>query len=253
MSDRSQLGALVRSVACIFPVLGRPGRVAPLLASLEESTAAERADGWRVRPVFVCSAGDTAEISAVRDTGAEHLILTRPGRAEYPRKINIAAHFTTDPWLLLGADDLRFHDGWLQAALDVHEATGALVVGTNDLVNQAVVRGEHATHSLVHRTYVELGTIDEPGIVLHEGYDHNSCDVEFTQTAIARGMWAFAERSRVQHLHPIFDRSVQRDATYNKGIRYAVADKRLCEARRRLWDPDAPQVRHRSGIRVRQR
>jgi hypothetical protein len=45
--------------------------------------------------------------------------------------------------------------------------------------------GRHSTHSLVTRDYVErFGTIDEAGVVLHEGYPHEFVDDEFVQTAM---------------------------------------------------------------------
>lgn len=228
------------SVVVVVPVLGRPARVGPLLESLFSSTVDERANGWKIVPVFVCSAGDTKQIYAVRRARQKHLILNPAGRSEYPRKINLAAASTTEDWLFTGADDLLFHTGWLTKALNAHAASGALVIGTNDLGNQLVKQGKHATHSLVHRSYMALGTIDEPGVLLHSGYDHNAVDVEFTETAMARGTWVFAHDSVVEHLHPLWHREVRRDPVYAKGIRNAQADRRLLLKRRHLWDPTAP-------------
>ena len=49
-----------------------------------------------------------------------------------------------------------FSPGWLDAAL-AHDGPGIGVIGTNDLHNPAVLRGLHSTHSLVKRTYADLG------------------------------------------------------------------------------------------------
>jgi hypothetical protein len=83
---------------------------------------------------------------------------------------------------------------------------------------------------------VKLGTIDESGKLLHEGYDHNSCDVEFIETAIHRDQFTFASESVVEHLHPLWHRGrVKRDAVYNKGLRHATMDRMLLNRRRHLW------------------
>lgn len=159
-----------RTVSVLIPVLNRPRFVRPLLDSLQASITAETRDGWQVWPVFICSPEDEPEIREVRHQGLEPLIAEWPaGPGDYARKINLAAarndHDAT--WFLTAADDLRFHPGWLRAAISRHIRTGALVIGTNDLSNPYVMRGLYATHLLVHRDWVRLGTIDEPGLIFH--------------------------------------------------------------------------------------
>lgn len=215
------------------PVLGRPHRVAPVVASLEASLEGEDIE---VAMVFVCSADDAPEIEAVEAEGFEPLLL---GKAfedfQFARKTNLAIKSVEADWYLLGADDLTFEEGWWREALAVHAETGALVVGTNDLGNQLVKQGKHSTHPLVHRDYLPLGTIDDPTRLLHEGYRHNSVDVELVETAMHRGMWAFARASHVRHSHPLWDRRVPRDTTYQKGMRFAGQDRLLLNSRRHLW------------------
>jgi hypothetical protein len=233
----------VTSLAALIPVLDRPQNVAPIVASLYESVAVERAEGWDVSLVFVCTPGDHAEIAAVRAHGHELIVTPFSGRdfGQYAKKTNLAVAATHTEFVFTGADDLAFRPGWLTEALRVHEDTGCLVIGTNDCANPTVTSGRHATHSLVHRSYVELGTIDDPTKLLHEGYDHNSVDCEFVETAQARGEFAHAALSVVAHLHPTFNRSVARDATYRKGLKNARKDKALFHARRHLWGADTPR------------
>lgn len=186
--------------------------------------------------VFIASRDDRAEIQAVRATGfaplTEGICLDDH---QWSRKINHAVRKVKADWYLLGADDLQFEQGWLEEAVAVHAETGKLVIGTNDMGNLLVKQGRHATHPLVHRDYLSLGTIDDPSKLLHEGYKHNSVDVEFCETAMHRGQFAFAKDSIVRHLHPLWDRSVKRDATYSKGIRFAHQDRILLNKRRPLW------------------
>jgi hypothetical protein len=108
------------------------------------------------------------------------------------------------------------------------------VVGTNDLGNQRVIVGEHATHSLVSRAYIARGSIDDPSRLLHEGYSHCFVDDELVATARARGAWVFAHDSFVEHLHPAWGKGPA-DPTYAAGARSFAHDRRLHRARSVLW------------------
>lgn len=236
-------------VSVLIPVLGRPDRVVPLLESLMDEP--------RATPVFLVSPDDDAEIDAIENAASVTVVaygdepevceLTTPniivaivewdpGPGDYAKKINLGYQLTKTPWLLLGADDLCFHPGWLDAAIKVSEDTGCGVISTNDLGNPAVIAGRHATHPLVARWYVEEcgASADGPGIVYHEGYDHQFCDTELTAVARARGCFAAAPESIVEHLHPFWGKGVK-DATYEKGMRAGAADQILFNQRRRMW------------------
>jgi hypothetical protein len=226
----------VTDVAVLIPVLSRPDRVAPLLASLE-GTGAGLDEKPLIRPTFLCSPDDEAEIAAVAATGLVPLVVEwEPGQGDYARKINHGATNVAADWFFLGADDLRFHPGWLAACLLVHSQTGACVIGTNDLGNPRVTAGEHATHSLVHADYRECGTLDEPDSykLLHEGYWHNFVDDEFVGTAKQRGTFAMAADAHVEHLHPNWRKS-RDDETYRRGLATFHVDQALHFQRSRRW------------------
>jgi hypothetical protein len=214
-------------VVILIPVLRRPHRVAPLMASIAEATPEPH------RALFIVERLDTEERRAIDVAGAEHVIVERPQRT-YARKINVGYRSSVEPLLFLAADDLAFRPGWLPAAR-VHLCGLVQVVGTNDLLNPRVLAGEHATHSLVTRAYCdEFGTIDEPGKVLHEGYGHDYVDDEFVATARSRGAWAHAGDSVVEHLHPWAGKAPS-DSTYRLGRAKSAAGRRLFQARRHLW------------------
>ncbi|MBK6887023.1 MAG: hypothetical protein IPH03_11765 [Tetrasphaera sp.] len=79
---------------------------------------------------------------------------------------------------------------------------GYKVVGTNDLGNRSTATGRLSTHTLVERTYVDRhGTIDEPGVLCHEGYWHEYVDNELIGTAKHRGVYGHARQAHVEHLH----------------------------------------------------
>lgn len=235
----------MNEIVVVIPVYQRPGNAPRVYGSLKASKPDARA-------LFVCSPKDTNEIRACQGTGADVLIVDFPrGPGDWARKINTALHQTSEPYLFLGADDLRFHPGWDRQALLVAKRSGAGVVGINDLGNMHVRRGLLATHALVTRSYaMEQGTIDEPGKILHEGYYHNWVDWELTETAMSRRQFSFARRSYVEHLHPLWKKG-QMDSTYELALdrRRYESDHELLQERRVLWRDAlrAVRPRHRSG------
>lgn len=212
-----------RSVVILIPVLRRPHRVQPLLESVEATTK----QPWRV--MFIHDPDDVPEAEAIRRAGGSGISCA----GNYATKINAGASMTDEDLIFLGADDVRFHPEWLENAAQWIKH-GFLVVGTNDLCNPAVIRGDHATHFLVHRDYVSLGTIDERSKLLHEGYEHEYVDNEFIETAKSRHMYAHAGNSIVEHLHPMVGKAPMDDVY--AGQRYRMRQGRqLFDQRKRLW------------------
>jgi len=227
----------------LVPVLARPQNAQPLVDSIRENTVVEH------RILFLCSPFDVDEINAVHETGADiHNVNWEAGPGDWAKKINRGYRLTDYPFMLLGADDLRFHEGWDIEVLRVAEETGAGVIGTNDLGNATVMRGRHSTHPLVRRSYIDnQGTIDEPGRVLHEGYHHQWVDTELVQTAQMRQQWAFAKQSRVEHLHPFWKKG-EMDATYEKALSTSAEDHQHFQERRQLWSRAAMRARARMEV-----
>jgi hypothetical protein len=223
----------------VIPVLMRPHRAQQVAASVAAATPEPH------RVMFVANMGDTAEIEACESTG--HPVLVMPYRhhpaawrrnlGEWAKKINAAYWASDEPYIFCGADDLVFHDGWLSAAL-AEMRPGIGVVGTNDTANPAVVAGLHATHPLVARWYADrYGTVDQPGLVLHEGYAHEYVDNELVATAQARRAWAFAADSVVEHLHPNWG-TAPRDPLYAQQQARMRYGRLLYQRRRALWEQE---------------
>lgn len=210
----------------LVPMLGRPHRVAPLLESIRETCDA--------RVLFCLTPGDAAVLRAVEAAGGQCIMVAQKPAGDYARKINQGYQFTTQPHIFCGADDLRFHPGWYEAAVaEMRDGIG--VVGTNDLGSPRVIAGEHSTHSLVARWYADqFGTIDQPGEIMHEGYQHEWVDDELVGTAMARGAWAFASGSKVEHLHPNWGKAPS-DRQYAQQRTRMRQGATLYRKRRRLW------------------
>lgn len=209
----------------LVPVLRRP--VQEMVASLEAATSVD------FRLIFICSPGDETGVASCNATGREvWLAPWLPDRADFAKKINWAFPQTNSEWIFQGADDIRFSAGWDVEALKVGQR--ASVVGTNDLHNPAVKARRHSTHTLFRRSYIEEygGTLDGSGIVFSEAYDHQFVDNEFLELAKVRGQWAFATRSIVEHLHPVWGLA-EWDPTYEKAFRETSQDAALFSQRMR--------------------
>ena len=209
-------------VALLIPVLGRPGNVAPLLKSIRESTP----QPYRV--LFICDPGDTAEQDAIAREGGW---MISPG-GNYAQKIRAGIEATDEPWVFLGADDLRFLPGWFEEATAAM-VNGVQVVGVNDLIDRPE-RPEHATHFLLTREAAQLPCIDGRPGPLCDMYRHWRPDDELIATALKREMYAYAASAKIKHLHPMTGEAPD-DATYQKGRATARMDTRTFYRRQHLW------------------
>ncbi len=212
-------------VAIIVPVMQRPQNAAPFMRSLHLSVAG-LARSVYVMPV--CDLGDRPTIDAWRTAGTTPVTKDFRRAGTFAKKVNFGYQMIANPWLFIVGDDVRFHPGWLDTALQNAEHTSAKVVGTNDLANPRVMGGEHGTHLLISRQYVaEQGASwDGPGVVCHEGYHHWFVDDEIVTVAKQRGVWAAARSAVVEHMHPYFGKG-QMDAVYALGASHAEQDQAL--------------------------
>lgn len=216
--------------AVLVPVLGRPQNAAPFMESLKASTA-------QATVYAIANSADQKTITAWAKAGA--LILEGNDLNTFAEKVNHGYRATTEPWLLLVGDDVRFHAGWLEAAQKV----GTEVVGTNDLANPRVLKGEHTCHPLIRRSYIDEqgASWDGPGVVAHEGYGHWYVDDEIVTVAKQREVFKVALDSVVEHLHPLFNKGAE-DATYRLGWSKAEADKKRFTKRLKKYAPERELV-----------
>ncbi len=212
--------------AVLVPVMRRPQNAAPFMQSLRASTG--------LATVYaVADDEDVATQQAWKEAGAVVLISERG--STFAQKVNHGYLHTTEPWLFLCGDDVRFRAGWLDHAQHAAAVSSASVIGTNDLGNPRVLAGEHATHLLIRRSYVDEhgASWDGPGVVCHEGYRHWYVDDEIVGAAKQRQAWAMALGSVVEHMHPQWGKA-EPDDVYAQGQRSADKDGRLFKKRRGL-------------------
>lgn len=222
----------MNELAILVPVLDRPHRVKPLLDSIEASVP-----GARV--LFLVNRDDTRELDAITSewSSGRRLDLDQmevfDGSPSYAEKINQGARVGIAEFYFLGADDLNFRPGWFEMA-KASISSGAEVVGVNDLLRRRPRRRFHATHFLMTRRYSQLPCLDGGRGPCSEAYAHNFVDDELIATATFRGVYAYAERAEVEHLHWM-NRRAGIDATYEKGRQTFAADRLVFEGRRSLW------------------
>lgn len=225
-------------VAVIVPVLRRPENAVPLMTSLRASTG--------LATVYAVADDDDPETAEAWAAAGAQVIVG--DKVTFAKKVNLGYAKTSEPWLFLCGDDVKFHAGWLDHAQHVAESLEAHVVGTNDLGNPRVMAGDHATHLLVRRSYVdEVGASwDGPGVVAHEGYRHWFVDDELVTAAKQRGVWQMALGSVVEHLHPFWGKG-ESDEVYELGNAASEQDGKLFRARLveqglARPEPDKPKV-----------
>lgn len=208
-------------VAVLVPVMRRPRAAGPFMASLRASESPSAA-------VYAITDPEDYETrQAWRNAGATVLIGDRG--CTFAQKVNYGYEATSEPWLLLVGDDVRFHPGWLDAAI---QAAGERfnVVATNDMARDDL--DKLATHPLIRRSYVkdQGASFDGPGMVAHEGYRHWYVDREWSFLAHERNTYTFAPDAMIEHLHPIFGKG-ESDDVYVLGQAAAQSDARVHRAR----------------------
>ena len=218
-------------VAVFVPtVKARIANIRPLFESLRASTGLAHL-------TVICDDDEHAQmVHEIPGFGTIGQTLVRPGR--FPVKINQAydwlygKDYEVATWVQVVGDDVRFHPGWLDHQQWVAKLYGGKVVGSNDLANQRVMRGEHATHWMIARDYIdEVGASwDGPGKIAHEGYRHWFCDDEIVAAAKQRGVFQPALGAVIEHLHPITG-LVPTDDVYRKNDVYAERDQKLFQKR----------------------
>jgi hypothetical protein len=221
----------------LIPVLGRPHQAQPLADNIHAATSVPHRVWFLTSPqehsLYIWNT--TEHVLEIPNTDGDH---------QYPRKINegyrLSGVMTAEayPFVFNASDDLEFMPGWDTAALSYMEHPGYSVVATNDRANSQVKKGLFGTHCLIRREYIDYdgGSLDGPGTVFHEGYDHNFVDRELCHLAQHRGVYTFAASSIVKHNHPLHNSHKRMDATYHKGLANFHTDQALFFQRAAQWN-----------------
>lgn len=218
-------------VAILIPTLGRANALAPLLQNLRQVT------GPFYRVYFVVDPDDhkTRDVLDAMPQGFDFTSILYDGT--YPQKTN-AGYAATDGEELIAplADDVVFHDGWLQAVLPHFEA-GWQVVGTYDR-SPVTEDGGHVTMPILRRSYIEdPGAVwGEPGKVFFEGYHHSRVETELWHLALHRDVAIYEKASVIEHVHPAWQKRPVDDTDRKGNLQNVDADEDLFHARKAEWE-----------------
>lgn len=216
----------------LLPYLGRPDTVGPLLDSIVETVPGAS--------VLACLTPGDVKVSEALDNyhyPTQKIYVDYQPVGDYARKVNAGYRATTHPLIFTGACDLRFHPNWFKEAVEMLDDAGQIgIVGTNDLGNPRVLRGEHSTHSLITRDYADRFGLagPQPGAIYCELYQHECVDDELWQTGLARGAAVPCLRSVVEHLHPNWGKAPS-DALYDRQRARMAVGRKLLIRRQHLW------------------
>ena len=209
------------TVDIIVPSYGRAGRLRQVAANILETTPPP------VTVTFVVEADDLDSLRVATQIGEPVRTVVNRRTANYAGAINTAVESSQADFWFAGADDLKFHHGWLKHCLAVADDQFQ-VIGTNDLLNPFVAQGLHATHYLVDRRYS-----DEHG-GLPEEFDHQYTDTFYIGWAKARVRFRPCLDAVVEHMHVSVGKN-QPDATDERAHRRENEDRALYMARRQEW------------------
>lgn len=128
-------------------------------------------------------------------------------------------------WFVLGADDIKWHPGWLENALNAAEKSGAQVVGLHD--GHTNLR-HYGAHYMVHREFVEkhLG-----GCFIPPYYGSWWFDREVCEKAAGLGLYVPCWEALAEHLHPDWN-GAPMDETYKKAWPLHQIDQTIYETRK---------------------
>jgi hypothetical protein len=131
----------------------------------------------------------------------------------------------------LAADDIWAQDGWFDEVLRVHKATGAHMVGINDMHSDGNIM---ATHYWMTRQFI----VEHNGGVMSCPWYRSWCmDLETTERAKRANTYAWAQHAKVEHRHVHWG-AAPMDGTYAFAKPRHIYDQVVCDYRRRNGWPD---------------
>jgi len=217
-------------ISVVMPTKGRAAQARACVERLLETVRRVDTRGHEVECIVVVD--DAGDFDA-DDFGRAHrnaplrVMVFQGERGPIPAW-NAGLGMARGEWIVTGADDLVWGDGWLEAAL---ERSGSGFVGLYDGHTDP---NERATHFLLSRAYIEE---HQHGYLMPPWYRSWYPDAEICEVAKRAGAYVCAIGARVEHRHPNWGNSPD-DATYQAGRAHHAADRRTFYRRKRFGFPN---------------
>ena len=211
-------------VSVIIPSRGRPEQLRCCIRGLLATT--------RNHNVEVIAVIDQCPESAAALQGMPVKVLSNSEHQGATACWNQGSLVATGKILVLGADDLVFFKGWLDAALaTLEEMGGSGMVGFNDGITP-----EHAfsPHHMMTRDFIARYM---NGCFVIPCYKHQYVDLEATARARRAGKYKWCEGAYVEHRHHAHGLA-DIDEVYRLGNSYKEADREVFLARQAAGWPN---------------
>jgi hypothetical protein len=215
-------------VAILLPTTGRPEQMKERVTELVNQDMPKGVTG---RVYLAIPKDDKATLKAAEklegDDNPVNLVERNPGTTAVQgwNAAFVAAHEDGADWFVLGADDIKWHPGWLENALALAERGGAQVIGLHDGHTNL---NHYGAHYMVSREFAErhLGGVFIPPMYGSWWFDREVCE-----KAAGLGLYAACWEAVAEHLHPDWS-TAPMDATYEKGYALHGIDGTIYTARK---------------------
>lgn len=190
------------AVSVVIPSRDRPERLRECIEQLQLVSP-------EVEIIVVADIGDKKTAAVAESLKCKLVISDRPDGPVHCWNIGAAA--ASGEALVLGADDLKFHEGWMEAALNgLAKLNFVGLVAFNDLSPQA---GKLATHYMISKNYAAN---DWGGVLAIPSYYQHFVDTEATVRSQRDKCFYYAEDSIVEHKHWLWKKA-DNDEVYQRG------------------------------------
>jgi hypothetical protein len=219
-------------VAILLPTKGRAHQAASRIGDL---LAPDTPDGVTLSVFVAIDTDDKKTLSAIKNLAKEHdeiqIVKRQPDttavqgwNAAYARACELGAD-----WVVLGADDVEFKRGWLDAALKA-ATDDAQVVGLNDGHTDMPNYGAH------YMATVAFMEENAGGVMAPPMYTSWWFDREICEKAHALGLYAYTPEAVIEHHHPDWGLA-EMDETYEEAWPSHAIDARIYRRRRAAGYP----------------
>jgi len=171
------------------------------------------------------------DFDSIELAGENVYVFTDRINQSFPHRIKKLYGLSDADWFLTGADDIIFHEGWLDEAKKYMDYSH--VISFQDLCNPHLP----GTNFLIRRKYIEEfgATIDEkPGEIFWTGYTHNYCDNEIVFVATWRRAFYQCD-GIIEHFHPTIQKASW-DRMYQIAKDAEFEDARKFHERIGIWE-----------------
>lgn len=211
----------------LLPSANRPDKLERCLNSLMDSESPTRV-------VVATVTGDAESYEVAKQFGCMTLPIERGGSISAWNYLY--GVMPNADYVVLAADDLTFHRGWLGYSLSAADRTMAELIGFNDLSPRCQ---QYASHWIVSTRFItnHLG-----GVMLPPHYKAWYADQEVVDIAKREGLYHMEPNAVVEHLHPEWGKA-KTDDTYRLASKNHAADRNIYEERKAKGFPiDWPPV-----------